>query len=73
MLYLLSISEFESKRYDVEILNQQAFEKIIRLNANLIRLKDSSLLNQQKKFIWIETSRSDQKIFFFKSEWIKHI
>ena len=36
IIYLLFISEFESKRYDVEIFNQQAFENMVRLNANLI-------------------------------------
>ena len=45
VIHLLLISEFESKCYDVEILNQQAFEEMTRSNANLIRLEDSSLLN----------------------------
>ena len=61
MIYLLFISEFESKRYDVEIFNQQTFENTIRSNVNLIRLEDSSLLNQQKKSVSAKTSRSDQK------------
>ena len=55
VFHLLFISEFESKRYNVEIFNQQAFENTIRSNVNLIRLKDSNLFNQQKKF----TSRLD--------------
>ena len=38
VIHLLSISELESKRYNVEIFNQQTFENMTRSNANLIRL-----------------------------------
>ena len=65
ILYLLFTSELESKRYDVEILNQQAFENTTQSNVNLIRLENSNLFNQQKRFISAETSRSEQKSFFF--------
>ena len=67
IIHLLSISELESKRYDVEILNQQAFEEMTRSNINLIRLEDSSLFNQQKKSVSAETSRSNQKFSSFFS------
>ena len=55
----------ESKRYDVEIFNQQAFEDTIRSNANLIRLKNSNLYNQQMRSVSAKISRSDQKSVFF--------
>ena len=61
VFYQLFTSKLESKRYDVEIFNQQAFEDTIQSNSNLIRLEDLNQLNQQKRSVLAETSRLDQK------------
>ena len=68
VLHLLFISEFESKRYDVQIFNQQTFEDTICSNVSSIGLKDPNLFNQQKRFVSAETSRSNQKFFSSFSE-----
>ena len=71
IIHLLSISEFESNRYNVEIFNHQVFKNMIRSNANLIWLKDLNLFNQQIKSVLTETSRSNQKSSSFFSKIVK--